>query len=339
MPALTPADYNDLLAMTRENLDDAALVDNIMTRRPSLDLLKDKIKSGSGHQFHVNLEIGEDGRTDVSDSTGAFPTTKSSDIATRAVYDWSLPITSSIRLDHVDLEKNAGSPEQLVDLAVSHLNAAKKNHGKKLVALLHGDATAPVAGSFESFDRVIGNAAFDADPKGDASGDEAFNLGGIDSSTADYWQATRRTLGTSTEPSIRKAFRTICTDIYLETDSDNMVDYILTGRDVYDEYVDTFDDKIRYVLDGKESQQGQTKFGEVWFGDVKVRLDPDMPVDRAYFLDTSVWKIKHLNDNFFKMHETQFISGTLEHVTPLSSIIGVGVTERRANGMLIRDGS
>ena len=102
------------------------------------------------------------------------------------------------------------------------------------------------------------------------------------------------------------------------------------------EYEDSFDDKVRYLVTTGDSGQGQ--FRIIMDGDIEVRLDPDCPEDRAYFLDVNSWRFGFLNGNFMKVQPAQTITGTLDFVTPVASVLSVGVNQRRSNGLLIRTG-
>ncbi len=69
-----------------------------------------------------------------------------------------------------------------------------------------------------------------------------------------------------------------------------------------------------------------------------MRLDPDCPEDRAYFLDVNAWRFGTLNGNFMKAMPSQVITGTLDTITPLVSVLAVGANQRRNQGLLIRTG-
>lgn len=352
--AIGAAEFTELITSTLEQIEEP-LVDQVLTKHPTLDLFRKHAKSDTGRKLVVNLEGAHDGETAHTDASGTFSNTVSDDIMGASEWDWCDPLVSKVRLRHKDLEQNAGSKTQLVNLLKAHIESAKKGHATKIAQELHalysiaeGDTDAtlqdqngdtytgigPVDGQFFGFDAIVSDAAYDADPAGDAS-IAALTPGGIDSSTKDYWVATRVTSSAASE-NIRKAFRRVRNELAVSTSNMHKVDAIIAGRAVFEEYEDELDDKIRYVFSGKEGQPGQGQFRAFYDGEIEVRLDPDCPPDRAYFLDLDTWRFRYLNDNWMRVHSPQAVPGTLDHVTPIASILSVGVSERRANGLLTR---
>lgn len=324
MTALGAADYTELVASTLERIE-ADLVDQIFTRHPTLDLFRQYTKSYNGRSMVLNVEAAEDDSTVVTDASGTFALTKSPDILGAAEYTWSSPYVSKVRIDWLTLQKNTGK-EAIVDLLEAHIENMKKSHAKRIVTGLHKAGSAVGAGEFNSLDLVVGNSAVNP------------TVGGITSTgTTHYWNATRLTIPVAAEvggQSIRKAFRTLRNELLVNTSNDADVTHIIAGRKVFEEFEDSFDDKIRYV----DFEKGQTRFRGIYDGDIEVRLDPDCPEDRAYFLDVAAWRFGHLNGNFMKVQEPQSIQGTLDFITPAASVLAVGVNQRRSQGLLIRSG-
>ena len=326
MTALGAAQYTELVASTLERIE-PQLVDQIFTRHPTLDMFKKYVKSYTGRSMVLNVEAAEDDNTVVTDDSGTFALTKSPDIIGAAEYNWSKPYVSKVRIDWYTLQKNTGK-EAIVNLLEAHLENVKKSHAKRIVTGLHKAAADVGAGEFSSLDQAVGTHA------------DTAAFGGITANDANhYWNATRLTIPVATEPggqSIRKAFRTMRNELMVNTSNDAKVTHIIAGRTVFEEYEDSFDDKVRYMLTSGDSGQGQ--FRVIMDGDIEVRLDPDCPEDRAYFLDVSAWRFGHLNGNFMKVQPAQTIQGTLDFITPIASVLAVGVNQRRNQGLLIRTG-
>ena len=324
MAALGASAYTELVASTLEKIE-PQLVDQIFTRHPTLDMFKQYVKSYTGRSMVLNVEAAEDDNTVVTDASGTFATTKSPDIIGAAEYNWSSPYVSKVRIDWYTLQKNTGK-EAIVNLLEAHLENVKKSHAKRIVTGLHKAAGSVGAGEFSSLDQIVGTHA------------DTATVGGITAADADhYWNATRLTIPVSTVAGgqdIRKAFRTMRNELMVNTSADANVTHIIAGRKVFEEFEDSFDDKVRYMSFG----DGQTKFRGVYDGDIEVRLDPDCPEDRAYFLDVSSWRFGHLNGNFMKVQPAQTIVGTLDFITPIASVLSVGVNQRRNQGLLIRTG-
>ena len=326
MTALGAAAYTELVATTLEKIE-ADLVDQIFTRHPTLDMFKQYAKSYTGRSLVLNLEAAEDDNTVVSDASGTFATTVSPDIIGSAEYAWSAPYVSKIRVQWAELQKNTGK-EAIVDRLTAHIENVKKSHAKRIVTGIHKAAAAVGAGEFNSLDQLIGNDAVNP------------TIGGITSSGANhYWNSPRLSIPVSGESggqTIRKAFRTMRNELLVLSGNDAQVTHIIAGRKVFEEYEDSFDDKVRYLVTTGDSGQGQ--FRIIMDGDIEVRLDPDCPEDRAYFLDVNSWRFGYLNGNFMKVQPAQTITGTLDFVTPVASVLSVGLNSRRNNGLLIRTG-
>lgn len=327
MPAIGAPEYTQLIASTLQRIE-PTLIDNIFTKHPTLDLLKKFTTSKTGRTLVMNVEAAEPEDTVVTDESGTFNTDVSGDFIGAVEYDWSKPYVGKTRQKWQVLQMNQG-PEQLVDLAEKHIENMKKSHARRIVQGLHKMAGDVGAGEFFSLDQLISDAEYDLS--------EGITVGKVethDGTTADtdsFWQATRYTSGRDSED-IRKAFRSMRNELLVNTNNDAEVSHVICGRNLFEELEDSFDDKVRYVDFG----DGQTRFRAMYDGDIEVRLDPDAPADRAYFLDVSSWEFAHLNGNFMKVQPVQNIEGTLDFITPVASVFAFGVNERRKNGVLIR---
>lgn len=337
------AAYTELIASTLEKIE-ADLADQVLLKHPTLDLFREHAKSDTGRNLVLNIEGAEDSSTTFTDSSGTFNTGVSNDIIGAAVYDWSAPLISKVRIIWKQLQMNQGK-EQLVDLLKAHIEAAKKGHAKKVAKTLHVLATDTTdAGRFHSFDEVVSNYTYDNDPAGDGldgvtgdGPDTAFTVGGIAPDSLDhFWNASRVNIplshATMGSGEIRKAFRHVRNELAVNTSDQAEITHVIAGRDIYEEYADVFDSLVR-VQPGGEAQ-GQ--FAEIKDGDLTIRLDPDCQPNRAYFLDMNTWKLRYLNGNFMAVQPAQQITGTLDFVTPLASVISVGTSQRRNNAVLTR---
>lgn len=145
-----------------------------------------------------------------------------------------------------------------------------------------------------------------------------------------YWKSTESTILPAAQD-IRTAFRTISDDIYVA--SGERPNAIIAGRNVFSEYENSFDSKIQYP---GVSGTVDSRFRQIDFDGIPVRLDPDAPVNSAYFINTDYLVARYLGGNFMKAMPAQQITGTLDSVTPLASVIAVGTNNRRAHGKLNR---
>jgi len=147
-----------------------------------------------------------------------------------------------------------------------------------------------------------------------------------------YWQAGYRDNSSAAATDIVAALRLATNEIYRA--SRKRPTHIIAGFDVYEELE-------AYLAEKGQLQQlggsnAATRFNEIKFGELVVRLDPDCQDDRAYLLNKDSLRFAYCAGEFMKAFPAQVVPGTLDTVVPLASTITVGVSERRANGLIIR---
>lgn len=303
------------------------LVDNVLLDHPTLELFKASAKSWTGRGLVIPLRAANLGATGYTDDSATFSTAVSTDIMGSAVFPWANTIITPFRLKHRDIIQNAG-PEQIVNLVEEYIKSAAADHGDFLTQELHKLAGAWSDGNVFSMDMIFGDQALDATL--------STPVGGIDSNDAgkDYWQATRLYIPTTgpTSLDIVAAFRKTVNEIYRA--SRKRPTHVIAGFDLYEELEVFLQEKGQYT-----NPQGtaQTRFTEIKFGDLTVRLDPDCQDDRAYFINQPSLRFGYCAGEFMKTFPAQVLEGTLDTSVPIASSIAFGVAERRANGVLIRD--
>ena len=305
------------------------LVDNVLLEHPTLELFKGLAKSITGRGVVIPLRAATLGATGYTDASGTHSTGVSTDIMGSAVYNWANEIVTPFRLKHRDILQNSG-PEQIVSLVEEYVKAAQADHSDFLVAELHGLAAAYSTGNVFSLDMIVGNASSDA--YYDSVNAAWEPIGGINPNTAgkDYWQATRQEIQKA-DKDIVAAMRTIANEVYRA--SRKRPTDVIAGFDCFEELEAFLQTKGQYT-----NPQGtaNTRFTEIKFGDLTVRLDPDCQDDRMYFLNRSTLRFAYCAGEFMKSYPAQPIEGTLDTVVPIASTVLFGVSERRANGLLIR---
>ena len=305
------------------------LVDNVLLEHPTLELFKGLAKSITGRGVVIPLRAATLGATGYTDASGTHSTGVSTDIMGSAVYNWANEIVTPFRLKHRDILQNSG-PEQIVSLVEEYVKAAQADHSDFLVAELHGLAAAYSTGNVFSLDMIVGNASSDAYYDSVNADWEA--IGGINPNTAtkEYWQATRQEIAKA-DKDIVAAMRTIANEVYRA--SRKRPTDVIAGFDCFEELEAFLQTKGQYT-----NPQGtaNTRFTEIKFGDLTVRLDPDCQDDRMYFLNRSTLRFAYCAGEFMKSYPAQPIEGTLDTVVPIASTVLFGVSERRANGLLIR---
>lgn len=309
------------------------LVDNVLLDHPVLELFKSSAKSMTGRGLVIPLRAANLSATGYTDASGTHSTAVSADLMGSAVFSWADTIITPFRLRHRDIIQNAG-PEQIVNLVEEYVKAAAADHGDFIVAELHKLAGDFNAGSLISMDMIFGDAASDA--AADLANADWAPIGGIDPNDAgkSYWQANRLYIPSAGTGSldIIAAFRRVANEIYRT--SRKRATHVVAGFDVYEEFEVALQEKGYWQNPGGTAQ---TRFSEIKFGDLTVRLDPDCQDDRAYFINQPSLRFAYCAGEFMKTFPAQALEGTLDTVVPVASSLTFGVSERRANGVLIRD--
>lgn len=306
------------------------LVDQVMLSSPVLELFKKESKSYTGRGLVIPVRAANLGATGYSDASGTHSTAVSSTIIGSAVYGWALPVITPNRLRHQDILQNSG-PEALINLVEEYVKAAVEDHSRFLTNEIHADATSWQPGSVNSLDLLIGDGASDA-AVAVALGSDFAPVGNIDPNVVgkEYWQATR-VVSDPTDEDIVTAMRKLSNEIFRV--SRKKATHVIAGFDVFEEIEAYLQEKGIY---NDPSGSAELRFAEVKFHGLVVRLDPDAPVNRAYFLNRESLRFGYANGEFMKTYPKQNVQGTLDYVVPTASTLQLGVAERRANGLLIR---
>lgn len=309
------------------------LVDNVLLEHPTLELFKSVAKSVTGRGLVVPIRTTKLGSTDYAlNPSGGHSVNVSNEIMGSAVYEWATEIVTPFRVTHRDVLQNSG-PEQIVSLVEEYVKGAQADHQDFIVAELHKHRKQFTANGVMSLDMLVGGV----DNNGHLSDSDipgGVDVGGIDSLATgkSYWRATRRYIPRGgANPDIVAAMREVTNEVYRA--SRKRPTDVIAGFDCYEELEAFLQSKGQYT-----NPQGtaNTRFTEIKFGDLTVRLDPDCQPDRMYFLNRASLRFAYCAGEFMKTYPAQPIQGTLDTVVPIASTLLFGVAERRANGVLIR---
>jgi hypothetical protein len=144
----------------------------------------------------------------------------------------------------------------------------------------------------------------------------------------DYWRATR--VDKAGGEDIVAGLRRTVNEVYRA--SRKRPTHVICGFAVYEALEAFLQTKGQYT-----NPQGtaQTRFNEIKFGELTVRLDPDCQDYRAYFLHQPSLRFGYCAGEFMKAYPAQPLQGTLDTVVPMASRLVFGTAERRANGLYI----
>jgi len=332
--ALGDNNFNQVFTTTLQKYE-KQLVDNVLLSHPVLEVFKPIAKSYTGRGLVVPIRAANLSATVYDNSgSGTYATTVSDDVMGSAVYEWSDTIITPFRVKHNEIIQNSG-PEQIVNLVEEYVKGATADHATFIVNALHQNTSAYATGQLLPLDMVFGNASSDA--YFDGANANWSPVAGINPNSAgkDYWQSTRLETYTNggSATDIVSAFRAVVNDIY--RNSRKKPDVVIAGFDVYEELEAYLVEKGQYQL--LAGGTAQTRFQTIKFGNLEVRLDPDLADNRAWFLNKDSLRFAYCAGEFMKAYPAQPLEGTLDTVTPIASRLLFGTTERRANGLLIRE--
>lgn len=307
--------FTQLFASTLQKYE-KTLADNIILTHPTLELFKDNAKSYTGRGLVIPVRAASVAGTSYSDDSGSHSTAVSTDIVGAAVFNWSNEIITPFRVKHREILQNSG-PEQVINLVEEYVKGATASHQDFIVAELWAPSSS--AGDLLSLQELVDNVAV---------------VGGIDPDLAGkaYWASTVKTLDPASVD-ILSAFRETTNAIYAA--SRKRPTHIIAGFDVYEEFEAFLQDKGRY--DFGSVNKAETRFREIMFDGIVVRLDPDCPINQAYFLHAPALRFGYLAGEFMKTYPADRLEGKLDEVVPIASTLSVGTNERRAHGKLIRE--
>jgi hypothetical protein len=338
MSHLSADNYVERLAATLQKVQKKAF-DNVLREHPTLDWLRASAKTQSGETVRIPLRMGLNGATQKTDRSATTPTNTTVSGLASAVFDWAAPISTPVRVPWLDLEMNSGGDTRIVDLLEAHTTAAFEDQRAFLATRLHVAGTQVDAGitgqqdgDVFSLDVLIGNSESDEAHGIDVGGIRTYgSLSGAAAQRAVAWQSVRQTVEGG---SYRKALRDLVREVSIVSGGKRPT-HVLAGQDFYA----GLEDELQSVQ--TITQVGgtvETNFSEIKVDGVTVRLDPDMGAqgfgNRAYALHLPSLHIAQLNSNFLRVSTPQGIEGTLDKIVYITSVLQLGINERRANGLV-----
>jgi hypothetical protein len=325
MAAIGTSAYGEALSLALRNFLSKRPINQTYTEHPLFETLKKNAGSETGPRLVVPVIGGAVAAPEfTSNGSGLFVPSVSDEIAGSAEYNWSKPLVGHIRLRYQDLEENAGKTQLSNRLRV-HIDDLLEQNRVKLVNLLHTEHGDLPSGSFASLDSICNS--------------DVVSVGGIDSSASgnSFWTPVTESAA-SEDPKV--AIRTMVQDITRNAKGVRP-DVVHVGQNMWDAIQEYLDDRS-VITSGIGGTDVELSWESVKFGGVEVRWDYDCPADRAYFLHTPSLYFKYLTDNFMKSVPAKQVNETvsgatnvsLDDVFPVVTIMCVGTSQRRAQGLI-----
>jgi len=294
------------------------IFDNITTNNALLYLLKkrDNIKVVAGGRkfthplfYKINTSFKSYGKLDVID-------TPVMDDITKADYDIKT-VAGSLVISTVEEAQNAGDKQKLLDLADTVRMAAENSMSEVL-----GDqvwATGAVANDFDGLQQLVS-----------LTPSTQTDVGGIDSSTYEYWRNYVNTTGTGTFNTAQAGLKLMNTALNSCTFGRKGPRAVITTKAVYALYEIGLASNIRYAT----TELADAGFIHLAYTTMPVLFDDNCPSGCMYFVDTDSLWLQVLAQGNMKVTPFEYSHNQLSK-TALMYIIGNLTTgSRRTNGVL-----
>lgn len=327
------AGFNRLWTATEENrADGAKLYDQLRRKRPILAILNPNPHKFGGRELVLNVRAAELTPSDPTDESGSYEATKSANVLGVAKYGTGAPLVDHIRLPWSEIQHVEGS--ELIDLVTTYQNELDDMAERSILTRIW--AAAGAAGDAASLYDLVSDTVV---------------VGGIDPATHPYWKSTVVTYDVGTAPdageptTVTEGLRALVDGVaeaFNDDDTSNKV--LIAGKNVYADYRASFDDAKRYS--DVPVSIGDIEFKGLEFDGITMVRDFDCGDDDAFLLDTRHLFIGGVNGQWMARQEPETpvdfdAAGsrnlhTLDKAYPIATIMGTGVSSRRAHGRLTR---
>ena len=281
------ANFTTLIATTLQNFSNKIL-DNVVTNNSTLYFLKkrDNIKVVSGGRtfveqlmYKTNASFAARGGLDVI-------TTPVTDAITAS--EWNIKVVSgSIVLPTLDVAKNSGSKERLLDYAKAKALEAEVSMGEVLGDQLYNSAAG--ANDFDSIVDIIAEV-----PTASTS------VGGINASANSYWQNISYDTVVTAFNTSQAGLNAIDTALNLATFGRMGPKLMVTTKAIYTLYQLGITTNQRYA----PIDIGNAGFKALQYATIPIVFDDNVPAGNLYGIDTDALKLKVLSQG--NMRQTPF---------------------------------
>lgn len=273
----TPSTVFTELVTTTDRAWGSTVTDNVSAHNALLSRMKKKgnIKTESGgYEIAEPLEYAENGTYQRYAGYESLDTS-ASDVLTSVKYDWkqiALHVTASGR----EIRMNMGTKERMLNLVESRKKVAMKTAANQFSIDLYSDGA--LTNQIGGLSHIIQTAG-------------TGTVGGIDSSTFDFWQnQVREMSGTNayTKSTIKDEMANLWLALNRGADKP---DLIVMSHDFYSTFEGGIEDRARYT-DKDSASEG---FSMLKYKDADVIFDDNTnfatTAEKAYFLNTDFLKI------------------------------------------------
>jgi hypothetical protein len=257
-----------------------SLEDNVFTSRLLMWILK------SAGKAPVNIDGGEKIVQPLmyakANNKGSYAgsdtfTTLANTGITAAEFPWK-QYYGLISIEGIELAKNQGSAA-LLRLLETRMKQIELTIGEEMEAMLFGDGSGNAGKDFYGLGAII-----------DSSNPSWGNLGGIDRSTYDYWQASETAHNTTLTVAV---MRTKYNDVSEGADQPTNV---LTTQTLHEKYEALIQANQRFT----DSRMADAGFQNLMFSGAPIAFSPNVTAGEVLFLNTKYLELNSLSGTWFK---------------------------------------
>lgn len=312
--------FTEMVTTTQRNWG-SRFSDNVSNHNALLNEMKKKGKfktKDGGYEIAEPLEYAENG-TYQRYSGYEQLNTNASDVLTSAKYDWkqaALHVTASGK----EIRLNMGSKTQMKNLVEARKRVAEKTAANNMAIDIYSDG---------SLSNQIGGLAHIIQTNGQGT------VGGINSTTFDFWQNQFKEIGSGGAPS-QAQLKAGMNDLWLALNrGSDKPDMIVMSHDFYTTFEESLQDRARYA-DYDSAQEG---FSTLKYKTSKVVFDDNTnfstTAEKAYFLNCDYLYMVHHKDAQWSMDEEKKPTNQDAVVIPMYWMGNMVCTNRSLQGVLV----
>lgn len=310
----------DFASLTVDNFIRSTVTDQVFDEHGLLGWIERKVgvdRVAGGDNILIPVGTAEDTAGGSYSGFDVFDTTPSETI-TNAVYTWKhyqQPIVVSAR----EVLRNAGRTEGVINMWLAKSDVALKSLRSKL------NADAFLDGTGNSGKNILGLGILV---------DSAGTVGGINRSTATYWQSNETAAGGSLAVDTSTGMLRVFTNCSTGSGDGSVPDALMTTQAVYEAYENLLAPDIRHT----SGVVGEAAFSGLAFKGAPLMWDADCNTQTLYFLRSDALEAYvHPDRDFMTTKIAKADDGTLQQDAWVANILAwfeLVIAEPRRTGKL-----
>ena len=306
------ANFTTLIATTLQNFSNK-IFDNVTTHTTLTRFLKEKgnIKIiGGGRQFIHQLLYAKNSSFGARSSMDTISLPVTDPISAS---EWEVKVLSgSIVLPELDIAKNAGSKEKLLDYANTKRMEAEVSMSELLSDQIWSTATTD--NDFDSITEIVNSVP-------------TVDVGGVSASANAFWRNTAYATVVTGFATSNEGINAIDTNLMAATHGTMGPKLIVTTKAIFSLYNNALASNVRYT----NTKSGDAGFRELMYADMPFVADADCPTGFLYGLDTENIKLQVLSQGNFGQSPFKWSTNQLAQSSLVFLFANLTCGSRRTN--------